>query len=121
MISRFIARQCIRAGTALSNPGAARRPRRPERSMAIPGNPRQFARDVADGFFVFNRATCRQFPAKDLQTLYRLIEQVARELRAEQVPLEDVVEVQRKNQRLSRANNALMFIRNHAKRHKIVL
>ena len=89
--------------------------------MTIPGNPKQFARDIADGFFVFNQASCRQFLAGELQAVYRLLEQVSREIRAEQVPLDQVVEVQRRNMRLSRANNAMMFIRNHAKRHKIVL
>ena len=89
--------------------------------MAIPGNPRQYARDVADGFVVFSKATCRQFAPEELRSLYRLLEQVAREIRAEQIPLEEVPEIQRKNQRLSRANNALMFIRNHAKRHRVVL
>jgi len=89
--------------------------------MAIPGNPKQFARDIADGFFVFNQATCRQFAPEDLRTIYRLLEQVAREIRAEQLPLEDVVEIQKKNMRLSRANNALMFIRNYAKRYRVVL
>lgn len=89
--------------------------------MPIPGNPKQFARDVADGFFVFNQATCRQFAPEELRGLYRLLEQVAREIRAEQVPLEEVAELQRKNQRLSRANNALLFIRNHARQHRVVI
>lgn len=89
--------------------------------MAIPGNPRQFARDVADGFFVFNQATCRQFAPQELRALYRLLEQVAREIRGEQVALDGVAEIQKKNQRLSRANNALLFIRNHAKQHRIVI
>lgn len=89
--------------------------------MAIPGNPKEFARDIAGGFFVFNQATCRQFQAGELSTLYRLLELVAREIRAEQIPLDQVVEIQRRNLRLGRANTALMFIRNHARRHKIVL
>ena len=89
--------------------------------MAIPGNPKQFARDIADGFFIFNQATCRQFTPGELQSIYHLLEQVAREIRAEQIPLEDVVEIQKKNMRLSRANNSLMFIRNHAKRTGVVL
>lgn len=89
--------------------------------MAIPGNPRQFARDIADGFFVFNQATCRQFAPAELRSLYRLLEQVAREIRAEQVPLAEIVELQKRNMRLSRANNALLFIRNHAKRFGVVL
>jgi hypothetical protein len=89
--------------------------------MAIPGNPKDFARDIADGFFVFNQSTCRQFTPEDLRSLYRLLELVAREIRAEQISLELVTEIQRRNLRLSRANNALMFIRNHAKRHRLVL
>jgi hypothetical protein len=89
--------------------------------MSIPGNPKQFARDIADGFFVFNQATCRQFSPGELRNIYRLLEQVAREIRAEQVPLEEVIELQRKNMRLSRANNSLLFIRSHAKRNGVVL
>lgn len=87
----------------------------------IPGNPKDFARDIAEGFFVFNQSTCRQLAPGELKTVYRLLEQVAREIRAEQIPLEQVVDIQRKNLRLGRANTALMFIRNHAKRYKIVL
>ena len=89
--------------------------------VPIPGNPKDFARDIADGFFVFNQSTCKQFSPADLRTVYHLLEQVTREIRAEQVPLELVVDVQKKNMRLSRANNALMFMRNHAKRYNIVL
>ncbi|HEY6000389.1 MAG TPA: hypothetical protein VI078_13965 [bacterium] len=89
--------------------------------MTIPGNPKEFARDIAGGFFVFNQATCRQFAPAELATLYRLLEHVAREIRAEQIPLDQIVEIQRRNQRLGRANTAMMFIRNHAKRHRIVL
>ena len=87
----------------------------------IPGNPKDFARDVADGFFVFNQGSCRQFAPGELRTLYRVLELVAREIRAEQIPLDRVVEIQRRNQRLGRANTALMFIRNHAKRYRLVL
>jgi len=89
--------------------------------MTIPGNPKQFARDIADGFFVFNQATCRQFTPVELRSIYRLLELVAREIRCEQLPLEDVIEIQKKNMRLSRANNSLLFIRNHAKRYGLVL
>ena len=89
--------------------------------MTIPGNPKQFARDIADGFFVFNKSTCRQFTPAELRSIYRLLEQVARDVRAEQIPLEQVVEVQKKNMRLSRANNSLLFIRNHAKRYGLIL
>lgn len=87
--------------------------------MTIPGNPKEFARDIADGFFVFNAASCRQFEPAELRTLHRLLEIVAREIRAEAAPLENVPAVQRRNQRLGRANNALAFIRTYAKRRRI--
>jgi hypothetical protein len=89
--------------------------------MTIPGNPRQYARDIAEGFVVFNKATCRQFAPEDLRSLHRHLELVAREIRAEQVPLEEVPEIQRKNLRLSRANGALLLLRNHAKRQRLAL
>ncbi len=89
--------------------------------MTVPGNPKQFARDIADGFIVFNQATCRQFTPQELRSVYRFLELVAREIRAEQIPLEAVVEIQKKNMRLTRANNSLLFIRNHAKRYGMVL
>lgn len=89
--------------------------------MPIPGNPKEFARDIAEGFFVFNQATCRQFTPAELKTIYRHLEQVAREIRAEQIPLDQVMQIQKKNLKLGRANNALLFIRNYAKRYAIIL
>ena len=89
--------------------------------MTIPGNPKEFARDIANGFVFFSQASCRQFLPAELSTLYRLLEQVAREIRAEQIPLDQVAEIQRKNLRLGRANTALLLIRNHAKRQGLFL
>jgi hypothetical protein len=89
--------------------------------MALPGNPRQHARDIADGYIVFGKAACLQLSPEELRSLYRLLEQAAREIRAEQVPLEDVPGIQRKNLRLSRANNALALMRNHAKLRRLPL
>jgi hypothetical protein len=89
--------------------------------MPIPGNPRDFARDIAEGFFIFNQATCRQFTPQELKTIYHFLEQVSRETRAEQIPADHVVEVQKRNLKIGRANNALLFIRNHAKRSSLVL
>jgi len=89
--------------------------------MALPGTPKAFAHDIADGYFSFTGATCRQFAPEDLRSLHRVLERVAREIRAEQVPLELVAEIQRKNLRLTRVRNVLMLIRYHAKRHRFVL
>jgi len=89
--------------------------------MTIPGNPKEFARDIADGFVVFGPASCRQLDPAELRTLYRLLERVAREIRSVAVPPDDVPAVQRRNLRLGRANTALTFIRGHAKRRRLAL
>lgn len=89
--------------------------------MTLPGTPKAFARDIADGYFSFTAATCRQLSPGDLLNLHQLLERVAREIRSEQVPLEQVAEVQRRNLRLTRLRNAVLLIRSHAKRYRLVL
>lgn len=89
--------------------------------MAIPGNPKLFARDIAEGYVIFNRSTCKRFSPPELKTVCKHLTMVVREIRSEQIDLQNIPEVQKRNQRLQRANNALVFIKNYAKRYRIVL
>lgn len=89
--------------------------------MVIPSNPRLFARNIAEGYVPFSRATLKQFSAGELKTICRNLEVVIREFRCLAVPLEETQTIQHKNQVLQRANNALMIIRYHAKKQRIVL
>ena len=89
--------------------------------MTIPGNPKQFARDIADGFFVFNQSTCRQFTPAELRRIYRLLELVAREIRAEQIPSRRSSRSRRRTCGSRARTTRCMFIRNHAKRYGVVL
>jgi hypothetical protein len=89
--------------------------------MTIAGNPKQLARNIAEGYAPFTRATCRQHTSSELKTVYRNLELVARELRGLVIPLEDIKKLQHRNQALQRANTALTIIRYYAKRHKMVL
>ena len=89
--------------------------------MAIAGNPKQLAHNIAEGYAPFTRATCRHHTPPELKTIYRNLELVVRELRGLIIPLEDIKRLQHRNQALARANTALMIIRYYAKRHKIVL
>jgi hypothetical protein len=89
--------------------------------MAIPCNPRLFARNIAEGYVPFSRATLKKFSAGELKTISRNLEVVVREFRSLAVPLEDMQLIQHKNQVLQRANSALMVIRHHAKKQRILL
>jgi len=86
--------------------------------MTIPGNPRVYARNIAEGFAPFTRATCRRLTAAELKTLCAHLELVAREYRALAVPLEETKALQCKNQILQRVNTVLMLIRIHAKKNR---
>jgi hypothetical protein len=89
--------------------------------MAIPGNPRLYARNIAGGFVPFTQATCRQLTPAELKTVYRNLELVMREYRSLPIPLEEIKALQHRNQVLQRANTALLLIRNHAKRLRVPL
>lgn len=89
--------------------------------MTIPGNPRLYARNIAEGFVPFTQATCRQLTAGELKTVFRNLELVMREYRALAVPLEETKALQHRNQVLQRANSALMLIRTRAKRIRVPL
>jgi len=89
--------------------------------MTIPGNPRLYARNIAEGYAPFTRATCRRLTAAELKTLYQNLELVAREYRALAVPLEETKALQCRNQVLQRVNTALMLIRTHAKKNRLPL
>jgi len=89
--------------------------------MTIPGNPRIYARNIAEGFAPFTRATCRRLTAAELKTLSGNLELVAREYRALAVPLEETKALQCRNQILQRVNATLMLIRTHAKKNRFPL
>ena len=89
--------------------------------MAIPGTPRVYARNIAEGFAPFSRANCRLLTPAELKSVYRGLELVVREFRSLAPPLEETRAVQYRNQVLQRASAALMLIRNHARRNRIVL
>ncbi len=89
--------------------------------MTIAGNPKKLVQDIANAFFSLSAPMLRQYDAADLRTLLANIAIVARDIRAEQVPLEDVMALKAKNLKLSRLNQAEMIIRAHGKKNRIPL
>lgn len=72
--------------------------------MAISGNPKKLAQDVANGFYSLSPPILRKYTPADLQIILSNLTLVQREIRQVQVPLEDVPLVKEKNMRISRLN-----------------
>ena len=87
--------------------------------MAISGNPKKIAQDISEGFLIISAPMLKRYNAADLKTIMNNIAVVSRQLRAEQIPLEDVMGLKKKNMKVSRLNQAEMIIRAHCKKMRI--
>jgi len=82
--------------------------------MAIAGNPKKMAYDVAHGYQQFSQATLRPYTTEDLRVLLFNLNFVLREVRGTQVPLQDNEAVKDKNVKIRRLNQAINTIQSYA-------
>ena len=82
--------------------------------MAIAGNPKKLAADVAQGFQQFNQASLRQYTLEDLRVILFNLNIILREIRAKQIPLEDMEGLKDKNNKIRRINQAINIIQSFA-------
>jgi len=87
--------------------------------MAISGNPKKMAQDIANGFNMLSPPGLKMYTPADLKTILNSLAQVKRDIRAVQVPLEDVLLVKAKNMQLSRLNQAEIVVRSFCKKKRI--
>lgn len=87
--------------------------------MAISGNPKKIAQDVADGFYSLSPPGLKKYTPVDLKIILNSLSLVKRETRQIQVPLEDVMLVKAKNMKLSRLNQAETVLRSYCKKKRI--
>lgn len=87
--------------------------------MAIAGNPKKLAQDIAGGFLSLSPPGLKKYTPADLKVILNNLNLVQREVRQTQVPLDDVQEVKAKNMRLSRLNQAEMVLRSYCKKMRI--
>lgn len=87
--------------------------------MAISGNPKKLAEDIAGGFYSLSPPTLKKYTPADLKIILNNINQVKREIRQAQVPIDDVQLLKAKNMRISRMNQAEMVLRNYCKKKRI--
>ena len=89
--------------------------------MTISGNPHKLAMDIALGYTNVTMATLKRYSQQDLKTLNGNLNIVLRELRREQVPIEDIMAIKMKNMKIQRVNQALSIIRIYCRKKRIVV
>ncbi|MCW8858461.1 MAG: hypothetical protein OQK50_09590 [Deltaproteobacteria bacterium] len=87
--------------------------------MAISGNPKKLAQDVAGGFFSLSPPVLKKYTPGDLKIILNNLNIVKREIRQTQVALDDVQLVKAKNMQISRMNQAEMVLRTYCKKMRI--
>ena len=87
--------------------------------MAISGNPKKLAQDIAGGFCSLSPPVLKKYTPADLKIILSNLTLVQREVRQTQVPMEDIPLVKAKNMQISRLNQALMILRSYCKKKRI--
>lgn len=89
--------------------------------MAIAGSPKKLAQDIAEGYMSLSPPMLRPYTAADLKTILTNLSIVARDLRQEQIPAEQVMAVKARNMKLSRVSQAETVIRAYCLKKRIPL
>ncbi|PLX87831.1 MAG: hypothetical protein C0619_14630 [Desulfuromonas sp.] len=87
--------------------------------MAISGNPKKMAQDIADGFFSLSPPVLKQYTPADIKIILNNLALVKRQVRQIQVPVEDIPLVKAKNMQISRLNQAETVVRSYCKKKRI--
>lgn len=86
--------------------------------MTIAGSPKKLAQDIADGFLALSPPMLKLYTPADLKIILAHIGIVARELRGDKIPLEDILALKSRNSKLSRLNQNEMVIRAFCKKYR---
>jgi hypothetical protein len=87
--------------------------------MPIAGSPKKLAQDVADGYLSFSPPMLRNYTPADIKLVLANFAVVTRELRQEQVLLDDVMAVKLRNLKLLRLHQAETVIRAYCQKKRI--
>ncbi len=89
--------------------------------MAIAGNPKKLAQDIADGYLMLTPPMLKAYTPADLKIITVNMALVSRELRQMVIPTEDVPGIKARNMKLGRLNQADMVIQAYCKKKRIPL
>ncbi len=89
--------------------------------MPIAGSPKKLAQDIAEGYLMLSPPLLKNYTPADLKIIVVNIGIVARELRQQVVPLDDVMAIKARNMKLSRLNQAEVVIQAYCKKQRFPL
>lgn len=89
--------------------------------MTIAGSPKKLCQDIADGYLMLTVPMLKNYDPADLKIIVANIAIVARELRQETIPLDDVMALKARNMKLSRLNQAQVVIQAYCKKKRLPL
>ena len=89
--------------------------------MAGSFNPKMLAHDVAKGLVYLNPSRLKKYNPTDLKAILSSLTHVQREVRAKQIPSDDIAGIKEKNRQLQHVNQAITIINGYVKKHSIRL
>jgi hypothetical protein len=88
--------------------------------MAIPGGSAfGYARDIAEGFQVVTERSFKGLTKPEMDQLAFEIDRGLRDIRAEQISVDDLAMIKAKNRKIQRLNGALMMMRSYRAKTKV--
>jgi hypothetical protein len=82
-------------------------------SKFIGGSAKSMAHQLMEGYILINPHKLKRFTLEELRSLKSELEKIQRELRVQQIPVEDTQAIQIKNHRLQKISSALLQIRTY--------
>lgn len=89
--------------------------------MAISGNPKKLAQDIAHGYLSLSPPGLKKYTPADLKIIQDNLVLVRRDVRQTQVPQEDSQLIKAKNMQLTRLNQAETVLRSYCRKNRIPL
>ena len=87
--------------------------------MALTGSPKKLAEDIAGGYFMLSLPMLRGYSPVELKTILSNLSLVTRLVRAEQIPLEDIMALKKRNMKLSRLRQAEQLVQSYCRKRRI--
>ena len=84
-------------------------------------NPKKVAFDIADGLVCLNPTVIKRYTVDELKALLGHLTVAQREIRATNIPLDQLLEIGAKNRQLQRIHSTLAMINAHAKKYRLHL
>ncbi|MEA3465171.1 MAG: hypothetical protein U9R29_04075 [Thermodesulfobacteriota bacterium] len=87
--------------------------------MAISGNPKKIAQDIADGYMSLSPPMLRRYTGGDMKIILTNIAIVTRDLRQQTIAPDDALAIKQRNNKMLRLNQASVVIRSYCKKRRI--